>query len=80
MVENQKVYNVTVYADSTNSIMDEAFLNCVYGMAKAINPDLTESVLVESVDNAIAAPDKKIINEDTLFRCDSEDLGVTISY
>lgn len=55
-------------------------MNCVYAMAKAINPDIDEDTLKEAVDEAIATPDKEIVNNDTMFRCDSEDICLTISY
>lgn len=55
-------------------------MNCVYAMAKAINPDIDEDKLKGAVDEAIATPDKEIVNEDTMFRYDSEDISCTISY
>ena len=80
MVENQKVYSVSVYSDSIEKITEDTFLNCVYAMAKAINPDIAEDTLKEAVDEAIATPDKEIVNEDTMFRYNSEDIDCTISY
>ena len=80
MVENQKVYSVSVYSDSIEKITEDTFLNCIYAMAKAINPDIAEDTLKEAVDEAIATPDKEIVNEDTMFRYDSEDISCTISY
>ena len=55
-------------------------MNCVYAMAKAINPDIAEDTLKEAVDEAIATPDKEIVNNDTMFRYNSEDIDCTISY
>ena len=63
-----------------NQATEDTFLNCVYAMAKAINPDIDEDALKEAVDEAIATPDKEIINNDTMFRYDSEDISCTISY
>lgn len=80
MVENQKVYSVSVYSDSIEKITEDTFLNCVYAMAKAINPDIDEDTLKEAVDEAIATPDKEIVNEDTMFRYNSDDICLTISY
>ena len=68
MVENQKVYSVSVYSDSIEKITEDTFLFFFYAMAKAINPDIAEDTLKEAVDEAIATPDKEIVNEDTMFR------------
>lgn len=80
MVENQKVYSVSVYTDSVEEMSDESFQKCFYAMAKAFNSEIDEDTLKEAVDEAIATPDKEIVNNDTMFRCDSEDICLTISY
>ena len=80
MVENQKVYSVSVYTDSVEEMSDESFQKCFYAMAKALNPELDEEAIKESTEGAVTTPDKEIIDADTLFKCDSKDMCLTVSY
>lgn len=80
MVENQKVYSVSVYTDSVEEMSDESFQKCFYAMAKALNPELDEEAIKESTEGAVTTQDKEIIDADTLFKCDSKDMCLTVSY
>lgn len=80
MVENQKVYSISVYTDSVEEMSDESFQKCFYAMAKALNPELDEEAIKESTEGAVTTPDKEIIDADTLFKCDSKDMCLTVSY
>lgn len=80
MVENQKVYSVSIFAETIDMLTDTGYLNCVSGIAKSINSNIDESTIDESVYQAMSKPDSKINNNDTLFRYDSINRAMVISY
>lgn len=79
-VEDQHVYNVSIIADSTNMLSDENFLDCVNAMAKAINPELTDDIINNSVNQAITTPDNPVVDGDCQFLYISDDLAISISH
>lgn len=80
MVEQQKVYAVGVFAESEAMLQDDSYLDCVCNMAKSINNSIDEETIKDAVNQAITSPDTQIVQDSTMFRYDSEDLELSISY
>lgn len=80
MVEQQKVYAVGVFAESEAMLQDDSYLECVCSMAKSINNSIDEETIKDAVNQAITSPDTQIVQDSTMFRYDSEDLELSISY
>lgn len=80
MVEQQKVYAVGVFAESEAMLQDDSYLDCVCNMAKSINNSIDEETIKDAVNQAITSLDTQIVQDSTMFRYDSEDLELSISY
>ena len=79
-VENQHVYSVSIKAKTTEMLTDSGWQGCVTALAKSLNSSLDNSEITECMNNAINNMDSQIVKNNTLFRFDSENMEMTISY
>ena len=79
MVENQKVYMVKVYLGYNVKTSSE-YIDCIVGMTKSLNPDISSSVLNDAIDTALSNAGNKVIKSDTLFLFDETKGVFTITH
>lgn len=79
-VENEYVFNVTIYLSTLDDLLDEGYLNCISAMGKALNPSMDDVAFSESMISIHDNPDKPIVATDMQFLYDSEDTALSISY
>ncbi|MCC8191664.1 MAG: hypothetical protein LIO41_01265 [Ruminococcus sp.] len=77
MVEEQHAYMVEVFADD---LMSDGFKDCVRAMALALNPNISDDGLEEAINYVLDCTDESYVIEDTLFRFDSTDNKLVITY
>lgn len=77
MVENQHVYKVEIMTDSDET--SDGYKECVAAMAKAINPDIDDTVLVDDIEQVISQK-TEMVDSDTYFRYDSDNGIFTITH
>lgn len=77
MVEEQHVYMVEVFADD---LMSDGFKDCVRAMALTLNPNISDDGLEEAINYVLDSTDESYVIEDTLFRFDSADNKLVITY
>ena len=79
MVENQKVYMVEIKASKQDKTSAE-YKECIMGLGKAINPDISIDTLESAIDDAFSNPNKKIVKNKTLLLFDDVDGIFTITH
>lgn len=78
-VEEQKIYNVIIYANTSEIFNSQIFKDCSYAMAKSINPNLTIDKIKEEFNKA-KENNGKSVYENTLFLINDESKTYSIAY
>ena len=76
MVEDQHIYKVEIQDVTAGN----EFFDCICAMAKSINPDIEESVLLEAVEQAYISQDEAVVMGEMLFKFDTVERTFTIAH
>jgi len=76
MVIDQHIYQVCI----NNVTTESKYLDCIYAMAKSLNPDIEEDVFVNAVESAFSSEKEEIVVENMLFKFNKEEKSFTLAY